>query len=169
MKALSIRQPWAWCIVHGVKPVENRSWATKFRGAFAVHAGKAFDMEGFRWIRDHAAELGLALSHEEAQKTQRLCFPEQRELFSMGGIVGFASIVDCVDEMNSPWFFGPKGFVLEDARPCDLIPTPGKLSFFEVGELAGLISPQRAQSCTKVQLNSKHRTRLAKRQQQAEG
>lgn len=26
MKALSIRQPWAWLVVHGPKRIENRSW-----------------------------------------------------------------------------------------------------------------------------------------------
>jgi ASCH domain-containing protein len=29
MKALSVRQPWAWLIVNGYKEVENRDWATK--------------------------------------------------------------------------------------------------------------------------------------------
>ena len=32
MKALSIQQPWAWLIAHGKKDVENRTWATAFRG-----------------------------------------------------------------------------------------------------------------------------------------
>ena len=40
MKALSIRQPWAWLIVHGRKDIENRSWRTKFRGRFLVHAAQ---------------------------------------------------------------------------------------------------------------------------------
>jgi ASCH domain-containing protein len=39
MPALSIRQPWAWAICAGCKDVENRSWNTKHRGPFVVHAG----------------------------------------------------------------------------------------------------------------------------------
>lgn len=35
--ALSIRQPWAWLIVNGFKDIENRDWATPFRGRFLVH------------------------------------------------------------------------------------------------------------------------------------
>jgi hypothetical protein len=35
---LTVRQPWEWAIEHG-KPVENRSWTTKHRGALWLHAG----------------------------------------------------------------------------------------------------------------------------------
>ena len=38
MKALSIRQPWAWLILHGGKDIENRTWATKLRGRVLIHA-----------------------------------------------------------------------------------------------------------------------------------
>ena len=40
MKALSIRQPWAWLIVNGHKDIENRQWRTHFRGKIYVHAAK---------------------------------------------------------------------------------------------------------------------------------
>ena len=40
-KAITIRQPFAWLIVQGIKPVENRSWETKFRGPLAIHSAKA--------------------------------------------------------------------------------------------------------------------------------
>ena len=33
MKALSIRQPWAWAIINAGKDIENRQWPTKFRGS----------------------------------------------------------------------------------------------------------------------------------------
>jgi hypothetical protein len=38
MKALSIRQPWAWLIIAGIKDIENRRWATNHRGPILVHA-----------------------------------------------------------------------------------------------------------------------------------
>src|SRR5580765_3071606 len=45
MKALSIRQPWAWLIVNGHKPVENRSWPTKYTGKLLIHAGQRFEQK----------------------------------------------------------------------------------------------------------------------------
>lgn len=39
MRALSVRQPWAWAICHG-KDVENRSRGTRHRGLLAIHASK---------------------------------------------------------------------------------------------------------------------------------
>ena len=44
--AISVRQPWAWAIVHGGKDIENRDWKAsnpglRFRGAVAIHASAA--------------------------------------------------------------------------------------------------------------------------------
>ena len=39
LKAISIRQPWAWLIVNGYKDVENRVWFAKLRGRVLIHAG----------------------------------------------------------------------------------------------------------------------------------
>ncbi len=43
MRAITVRQPWAWAIVHGGKDVENRSRniAGSYRGLIAIHAGLA--------------------------------------------------------------------------------------------------------------------------------
>ena len=40
MYALTIRQPWAWAIMAGIKRVENRTWRTTHRGPLVIHAGK---------------------------------------------------------------------------------------------------------------------------------
>ncbi|MBS1725398.1 MAG: ASCH domain-containing protein [Armatimonadetes bacterium] len=40
IKLCSVRQPWAWALIHGGKDVENRSWSTNYRGLLAIHAGK---------------------------------------------------------------------------------------------------------------------------------
>ncbi|MCT4602469.1 MAG: ASCH domain-containing protein [Marinifilum sp.] len=118
MKALSIRQPWAWAIVHGYKPVENRSWKTNFRGRIYIHASKTFDKEGYEMIKEHAQELGI----KDMPK------PEEIE---RGGIVGTATLTNCVSEYPSPWYFGEYGFVLENAKPLNFIPCKGKLNFFK--------------------------------------
>jgi hypothetical protein len=39
LKAISIRQPWAWLIVNGYMDVENRIWAANVRGRVLIHAG----------------------------------------------------------------------------------------------------------------------------------
>jgi hypothetical protein len=48
MRALTVRQPWAWAIAQGIKTVENRTWTTKYRGLLAIHAGMNFDAAGAR-------------------------------------------------------------------------------------------------------------------------
>ncbi len=41
MKALTICQPYAHLIAVGEKPVENRTWPTRYRGPLLIHAGKS--------------------------------------------------------------------------------------------------------------------------------
>lgn len=48
MKALTVRQPWAWAIVFGGKDVENRTWLPKYRGPLAIHAAAAASQRGLR-------------------------------------------------------------------------------------------------------------------------
>lgn len=131
MKALSILQPWAWAIVNGYKPVENRTWRTSFRGRFLVHAGKGFDTEGYHWLRTNREALGLPElpAMPRGRRGHGFNYPGG---FQFGGYVGEAELVNCVDHMRSPWFFGPFGFVLINAKPLPFKPARGYLSFFEV-------------------------------------
>jgi hypothetical protein len=45
MRIITIRQPYAWAVIHGGKDVENRSRniAGGYRGPVAIHAGLRFD------------------------------------------------------------------------------------------------------------------------------
>jgi hypothetical protein len=45
MKCLSLKQPYAELIISGQKTIELRTWNTKFRGKFLVHASKNLDKE----------------------------------------------------------------------------------------------------------------------------
>src|ERR1051326_1498970 len=45
VKALSVRQPWAWLIIYGGKDIENRDWPTSHRGPTLIHAGKQWDID----------------------------------------------------------------------------------------------------------------------------
>lgn len=118
MKALSIRQPWAWLIVNDYKNIENRSWPTKYRGTFLIHASLKFDFEGLRYIRGRFPGA----------------FKRLPTIYTYGAIVGAASLVDCVTEHRSRWFAGENyGFVLANAHTIESIPFKGKLGFFETG------------------------------------
>lgn len=118
MKALSIRQPWAWLIVNGYKPIENRSWRTWFRGSLLIHAAKGMTRAEY----EDAASLCSTL---------KVSLPAFDEL-ERGGIVGQAYLYDCLDHSRSPWFFGKYGFELADAKRLPFMPCKGRLGFFEV-------------------------------------
>lgn len=121
MKALSIKQPWAWAIIHAGKDVENRTWHTNIRGRILIHASKKFDKKGWRWICRNMGRLGLAdLPHSDEFK-----------LIS-GGIVGSVNLVDCVTEYNSPWLVGSYGFLLANPKPMEFRPCKGRLGFFNI-------------------------------------
>lgn len=128
MKALSIKQPWAWLICAGHKDIENRIWATSFRGRIYVHAGKEADCaSGFR-----AAFNTLRILHD--QSDANIIW---RNFWALGqtygAIIGEVDIMDCVTESESPWFVGPYGFILTNPTLYDKpIPCRGSLRFFEV-------------------------------------
>lgn len=115
MKALSIRQPWAWAILHAGKDVENRVWSTRYRGLVALHAAKSIDADARRAFMEQDYPLpgfdaGSAL---------------------LGAYVGTARLVDVVTQSDSRWWQGPYGFVLSDVVAFDKpIPATGRLGLF---------------------------------------
>lgn len=122
LPCLSIRQPWAWLIVQGHKPVENRTWSTPFRGELLIHAGKTMSRRYYdQFQQDLMAMLG-------AEAPQLPAFDD----LPLGGIIGTATMTDCVERHPSPYFFGPFGFVLRDAKPLTFVPYRGMLGFFNV-------------------------------------
>ena len=42
---LSIRQPWAELVISGRKPIEIRSWSTRYRGRIWIHAAQHVDQQ----------------------------------------------------------------------------------------------------------------------------
>lgn len=116
IKALSIRQPWADAIIWHGKDVENRDWRTNFRGPVLIHAAK-------KWGPEERGDLSFI---EDMTATKL----EDVEKPLLGGIIGVAEIVDCVENMDSKWFFGRFGFVLRNAEPLEFIPCRGALGFF---------------------------------------
>jgi hypothetical protein len=127
MKALSVRQPWAWAIIYAGKDIENRSenMASRLRKAIGqtiyIHAGKTVDMDGMKGL----VNMGLWERLEDF-------LGKGNNIDEMnGGIVGTVRIVDVVTKHRSKWFTGPCGIVLADPKPVKFQPGKGQLGLFE--------------------------------------
>ena len=125
--ALSVRQPFAWAIIHAGKDIENRTWRNARTGPIsplprriAIHAAKGMahdEYDAFCEFYANAAGFGRPIiPHEEDLKR--------------GGIIGSVELVDIVTVSDSSWFEGPYGLVLRDPQPCEFIPARGALGFF---------------------------------------
>ena len=123
MKALSFKQPWAWLMCKGFKDIENRNWATRFRGRIYVHASKSkTDMD-----KETLAFILKRLSNRQASE-----FILAYNQLVFGAIIGELNIIGCMDLHPSPWFFGKYGFLVsEPVLYGTPIPCRGMLSFFE--------------------------------------
>lgn len=125
--ALSLKQPWATLVAHGLKSIEIRRWATSRRGQIYIHAAKVSDLrpEAWEWL------------------------PKELQAFAAitGGLVGSAEITGCVAycdavtfrtdralHCNDPRWFKPPmyGFLLARATPIKFRPVIGNIKFFPV-------------------------------------
>lgn len=81
--ALSLIEPWATLMAIGAKRVETRSWATAYRGPFAIHASRKLDKDICR--------------EEPFATVLRLHFGTWNFLdrFRLGEIVGVAELLHC--------------------------------------------------------------------------
>jgi hypothetical protein len=113
MKIISIKQPWASLIVHGLKDVENRTWPTRYRGPLIIHASKRADDIS---ATDIERRFGVRLPCE----------------LPLGGIVGATEIVDCVRPHPSKWYAPAHyAFALANSRPLPFVKWLGALSLRE--------------------------------------
>ncbi len=143
MKALSIRQPWAWAILHAGKDIENRDWYASFRGRFAIHAAKGMTAQEYR---DGIAYIHRAFIANVLMTPTTVQLGDGRlsvasgeivtpgfDDIARGAIVGVADLCACISSSPSPWFEGKYGFVL---RNVIALPEPilckGALSFWDV-------------------------------------
>lgn len=113
MKALSVKQPWSSLIGSGQKPVENRSWRTRYRGPLLICAGALPD-------KDAAAALAA----------QGLPQPLEAPL---GVAICVVDLVDVMRDHSSPWAWpGQWHWILENARPVAPLAVKGQLGLFDV-------------------------------------
>lgn len=93
---LTVRQPWAHLIVYGGKDVENRSWATRYRGRLWIHAART------PWAGD---------LEQPPAATEDMIF---------GALIGSVKLIEVIRDHSSRWAH-PNVFhwVLVDPRPLD--------------------------------------------------
>jgi hypothetical protein len=112
MKAISLRQPWAWAVIHASKDVINRPQGTRYRGPLLIHASRNYDRAGKAWIRRH---IGVDVPPQLAR----------------GGIIGRVYLLGCTEEPRSAWFTGPLALVLSEPTPLPFLTCPGDRGLFE--------------------------------------
>lgn len=133
MKCLSIKQPWASLICGGVKDVENRSWRQKdIPGRILIHAGAKRMLSSFN----------DTLIHEEVLIVNAIIegYCPQLNETPTSAIIGYADVVDFVEESDSDWAQDGEGaqwkWVMANAKLFkEPIPYKGKLGLFEVPEI----------------------------------
>lgn len=118
---LSVRQPWAWAIVHGHKPVENRgrTFAKTHLGLFLVHTGKECTPAEYKAAVEKIRKIDASIRVPPLDK------------LPLQGIVGRARCDRYVTEYDSGWFEGPLGLVLSQAKPLPFVKCGGAISWFE--------------------------------------
>lgn len=123
MKAISIKQPWASLIAHGIKDIENRTWKCpqKYIGQkILIHASKVR-------TKDYFIPKRLFIN-------SKICSILESKELPEGAIIGSVVIADCV--LNHPSVWAEKGcwnWVLKDAVLFDkpIMNVKGKLSFWD--------------------------------------
>lgn len=121
MKTISVRQPWAWAIIHGGKDVENRNKApigtsSLIGHRIGIHAAKGMTRDEYESALDYMLRLGVPCPHPS-------------ELLR-GGLIGTVRLTDVVSERPSRWFFGPRGLVIDRPEACEPVAGPGQLGWF---------------------------------------
>lgn len=125
MKALSVRQPWAYLIASGEKTIELRSWKTDYRGKLLICASKS---EKDAWVligdnEEHQLPAGVMMCTVDLVDVIPLADTEENRR---------KSYADKIAE-------GTYGWVLANPQDVLLKPVNGRLRLFEVDD--GLIEP----------------------------
>lgn len=151
MRVLTVRQPWAWAIIHGGKDVENRTRniAGTYRGPVAIHAAKREAAD--RYARGGATDQIRAITG----RAPLLTLPA-----GLGAVIGVVDLVDvhhlrdCVTQMGecSPWAEREDVHHLVLANPhafATPIPATGRLGLWHPdNELAAAIAQQLLEGVT---------------------
>lgn len=131
-RALSVRQPWAWAIIHAGKDIENRGHVAIWKGGMrpariAIHASKGMTRDEYVSAYDFMRSIHV------------VCPPAGALI--RGAIIGSVEVVDIVTNHPSAWFFGPRGLVLRNPEACEPRPCSGALGYFDWKESGEIEQP----------------------------
>lgn len=124
MKCISLLQPYAFCVAMRLKPVETRTWTTKYRGPLLIAASKRIDHKAY----DYLSSIGIRLPKKEylalgaviATSHLSLIEPYRKDLEALG-LIPFKE-----GEKRFGWF-------LDDVAMLDKpVPVKGSLGLYEV-------------------------------------
>ncbi len=119
MKALSIKQPWAWAIAYGFKTIETRNRPTKHRGELLIVSSLKPDKALMDWFQK---ETGMKVDGQ----------------MEYGKAIAVADLVDCrvmveadgdaalCDVYKDAW-----SWVFENIRKIEPFPVKGQLGIYE--------------------------------------
>jgi len=122
LKCLSISQPFADLIISGKKSIELRSWNTKFRGEFLIHAPIKIRKEDCKRLKIQTKlPTGMIVGKATLYDVKR--YHSQKELTADKKFhYAFAKFP------NKKF-----GFMLKNSKPFRIpIPWKGRLGFFDV-------------------------------------
>ncbi|MBB2148795.1 ASCH domain-containing protein [Pedobacter gandavensis] len=94
MKALSIKNPWAMLIAHGIKDIENRTWKTTHRGRIYIHSSAKSTGDNVVKLLNDRGQLMIISDSQYHSVIGRN---------PNSAIIGEVDIVDCVISHESIW------------------------------------------------------------------
>ena len=125
MKVLTIKQPFASLIIEGLKEYEFRTWKTKYRGEFLIHAGKGIDKKAMEKFKCFNLDYPSGCIIGKVTLTDCIKIDdESRKMLKEKKSIVYDSIVN-----NTDW--EGYGFKMENIQKIKPIPIDGKLSFWE--------------------------------------
>ncbi len=130
MKAITVRQPWAWCIAAGHKLVENRTWVTHYRGPLAIHAGATVERESLRTVKQYLVDQGVLQSVDE--------LVGDRHLLATGAVLAVVNLTGiCTDSARchcGRWAaIGQNHWKLANVVPlAEPVPARGQQGLWEI-------------------------------------
>lgn len=125
VRAVTLRHPWSFAIAHLGKDIENRTWKPPKQmigQRIAIHGGalpKGHALEDCAGQARFIAREILTPAYLKSLPAAKKSFlsnlmPLKVHHFITSGIVATAVLERVVTESDSPWFFGPYGWVLSD-------------------------------------------------------
>lgn len=139
VKVLTVKQPWAYLLIAGLKDVENRNWPTNYRGELYIHASveKSFDWGAILWmsqqqfpkemIQSVFNHFGLRPDPFDGKMSRITAAKDE-----FGAIVGSVTLDYCTKNSISPWAMPNSKYhwLVSNAKPITPIPARGMLGLW---------------------------------------